>query len=129
MLFKKILLSIINMEFTTNDYYLENIDWISVIKTAVNGGILNYFYYNFSHLGCDKLLDLKSRLLLSDSKYKIDYIKNNIQNELKLLDCAFKDKNIKVVLMKGESLNENVYNGIRDYSDIDLLISPDDFDA
>lgn len=97
-----------------------NLNIMEIIKTSAEQGVQSFV---LNKLENNYLLDSRSKAMISVVKRNNISIKKKIIRELNTISCLLKKNGLKTVILKGEALNEIAYDGLRDYRDIDLLIS------
>lgn len=109
-----------------SNYSIENI--LKVLDFSIKQGVYRLVIKKMNDLNLINGLDNKTKAIIKMQSINLNYYHNLYVIELKHLAKHFGEANIKVVLLKGESLNELIYNGYRDYTDLDFLISDNQFE-
>lgn len=105
------------------------LDWTFLLKLARHHRLeplLSYGLHRFHVAG----IPAKVRAEWDDRRLHAAARALYHQNALVAIAAAFEDREIPYILLKGEALSKAFYpqDGLRPYSDIDLLIRPEDYD-
>ena len=128
---EKLLISLCRLDFSEEqkseirDLMNEIKDWDHFVKLANEHGIVALLWYNITETNNDKHIPPEFLKI-----FRIAYLKNLTRNTYlydqlaKILELI-KDKDIKVVLLKGMALEKTIYGnqGLRQMTDIDILVS------
>lgn len=103
-------------------------DWDYLIKTIVDRGIAPLLYTKLPKLSNANLLPKAAATKLQQA-YLITFSRSTVLYEhFRMVANAFAKFNIPIIALKGVYLSENLYQdiGLRQFSDIDLLVKPED---
>lgn len=98
-------------------------NWKSVFRIADEQEVYTVVYKNAKRLGliCSEFLS-EDKILRDREMHKKIYI-----SEMEKLKRKLTDMHTYVLCLKGYSLDENIYQGLRDYKDIDIAVDKDNF--
>lgn len=103
---------------------LDNVNIEDLFNLALRHDVFSIVYLNVSRQEEFKKLIKKEYILEYYSlKRRKKIIKDTLQD---FIDMAEKE-HIEIMLLKGIVLDSEIYNGCRDYSDIDIAVDDDNF--
>jgi hypothetical protein len=129
---EKLLLSLCRLEFSEEqkseirDLMNEINDWDHSVKLANEHGIIALSWYNITETDNSKYVPPEYLKTLRNA-YLINITHNTyLYDQLAKILELIKDKDIKVVLLKGMALEKTIYGnqGLRQMTDIDVLVNP-----
>jgi hypothetical protein len=100
-------------------------DWDHFVKLANEHGVIALSWYNITETGNSKYISPEYFKILHNA-YLINLTRNTyLYDQLAGILELIKDKNIKVVLLKGMALEKTVYGnqGLRQMTDMDVLVN------
>jgi len=132
----RLILSCIKLNPTSNE--LEQIndlipdiqDWDYLVSTIIDRGIGPLLYKKLPLLTNHSLVPEDIQLKLKQAYYKTFSRSTILYDTFRKIAEAFNDQNIPVITLKGIYLSEWLYQdiGLRQFSDIDLLVKEEDGD-
>lgn len=127
----RIIAPVLNPDFSNDrppSYLNRNREWHNLFKTSKD--IFPYLYYKIKNNS--SITDFPNELLQEVKDCYYQNLSHNmlLYEDLKAILHACKDKDIKIVLLKGAFLARFVYEdlGLRPMTDIDILIEEKDFE-
>lgn len=107
----------------------KDINWEKVVKNAITHGVGTIVYENMLKCGLTINVDPQVLLILKICHSRNKQIKRLYREELRCLSAEFSKRKLKIVLLKGAALDGTIYpENVRDYTDIDLLLSDENLD-
>lgn len=103
-------------------------DWDTLVANLIKLGVGPLFYSKISRLSNQRLLDVEIREKLKQSYYRTLSRGMVLQAAFSKVAKAFTLNGIQVIALKGVYLSEWLYGdiGLRQFSDIDLLVNKED---
>ncbi len=104
------------------------LNWEEVLELALSQGVVPLLYHNLKKIQKSKLIPEKVMHKLKKAYYGNVARNMYLYEELKRILEAFREKGVKVIVLKGPALDKTVYGdiGLRTFGDLDLLVKEDD---
>jgi len=111
------------------DLFKEDLDWSYIFERSKQEGVACLLYQHLKKVPLKDFVPVETEEALKNTYYSNSLRNASIYAEIKKLLQVFNVEKIKIVILKGIFLAENIYKNIalRPMTDVDILIKKEDF--